>query len=160
MSNKQDTPDTWDRQEGPVRTFTEDDMAALARQMAKDEEQAAAEDALILARLKREAKAREIATQIQHGKTPSKTTVATQVRILEEQLADLKSIAQLTGQNISGILREIIAEYILRMREDAFVAQRLDWDAGAREAMRKLRAKEADKLAGEKDTPNNQQGEE
>jgi predicted DNA-binding protein len=131
--------------EGITRTYTAEELALLT---AQEDERALTEDALVLARLKREAKAREIALQIQHGKTPSKTTVATQVRILEEQLADLKSIAHLTGQNISGILREIIAEYILRMREDAFVARQLDWDAGARRVMRKLAADDANKLAG------------
>ena len=141
MSKRRSTP-----VDGITRTYTAEELAQLA---AQEDERAIAEDALVLARLQREAKAREIALQIQHGKTSSKTTVATQVRILEEQLADLKSIAHLTGQNISGILREIIAEYILRMREDAFVARQLDWDAGARRAMRKLASDNAGKLARE-----------
>lgn len=104
------------------------------------------QEAASLARLRREAQARQIAAEIQHGKTPSKKTVATQVRILEDQLADLKQIANLTGQNISGILREVIAEYILRMREDEYVARSLDWAAGGRDALKKLRAEQIEQV--------------
>ncbi|KGV89198.1 ribbon-helix-helix protein, CopG family [Burkholderia vietnamiensis] len=118
-----------------------DDVAPYELDPADAE--AAREEAATLARLRREAKAREIAAEIQHGKTPSKKTVATQVRILEDQLADLKHIAGLTGQNISGILRELIAEYILRMREDEYVGRSLDWARGGREAVERMRKAES-----------------
>lgn len=120
-----------------------DDVAPYELDPADTE--AAREEAATLARLRREAKAREIAAEIQHGKTPSKKTVATQVRILEDQLADLKHIAGLTGQNISGILRELIAEYILRMREDEYVSRSLDWARGGREAVQRMRKAESGK---------------
>jgi hypothetical protein len=133
--------------EGSTWAIGAEDIAELGRRDAAEEAEAEAEDALVLARLRREAKAREIAAEIQHGKTPSKKTAVTQVRILEDQLADLKQIAALTGQNIAGILREVLAEYILRMREDEYVRRSLDWAAGGREVMRRLRAEQAEKLA-------------
>lgn len=127
----------------------EHDTAALAEDTQRqdfahaainaEDEAAHADEQAVLSRHLREAKAREIAAEIQHGKTPSKTTVATQVRILADQLADLKHIANLTDQNISSILRELIAEYILRMREDEYVARSLDWARGGREAVERMR---------------------